>query len=69
MTKVATAIKQLFIKTNTKEILNMKTIVKRIAVLTLAFALAVAGASSFVNMDNGVQVAHDGPQNEDCIVK
>ena len=47
----------------------MKTIVKRIAVLTLAFALAVAGASSFVNMDNGVQVAHDGPDNGDCIIR
>lgn len=42
----------------------MKTIVKRIAVLTLAFALAVAGVSTFVNMDNGVQVANDGPINE-----
>jgi len=41
----------------------MKTLVKRIAVLTLAFALAVAGLSSFVNMNDGVQVAftHDGP--------
>lgn len=47
----------------------MKTIVKRIAVLTLAFALAVAGASTFVNMDNGVQVAHDGPDNQDFIRK
>lgn len=42
----------------------MKTLVKRIAVLTLAFALAVAGASSFVNMNEGVQVAHDGPSKE-----
>jgi len=42
----------------------MKTIAKKIAVLTLAFALAVAGVSTFVNMDNGVQVAHDGPNNE-----
>ncbi len=47
----------------------MKTIVKRIAVLTLAFALAVAGASSFVNMDNGVQVAHDGPDDGNMIMK
>lgn len=39
----------------------MKNMVKRIAVLTLAFALAVAGASTFVNMDSGVQVVHDGP--------
>lgn len=44
----------------------MKTIAKRIAVLTLAFALAVAGVSTFVNMDNGVQVVHDGPNNEGC---
>lgn len=43
----------------------MKTIVKRIAVLTLAFALAVAGVSTFVNMDNGVQVVkNDGPIDE-----
>ena len=39
----------------------MKNMVKRIAVLTLAFALAVAGASTFVNMNDGVQVVHDGP--------
>ena len=42
----------------------MKNIVKRIAVLVLAFALAVAGVSSFVNMDNSVQVAHDGPKDD-----
>lgn len=45
---------------------NMKTIAKKIAVLTLAFALAVAGVSTFVNMDNGVQVANDGPIDEGC---
>ena len=39
----------------------MKNMVKRIAALTLAFALAVAGASTFVNMNDGVQVVHDGP--------
>lgn len=44
----------------------MKTIAKKIAVLTLAFALAVAGVSTFVNMDNGVQVANDGPIDEGC---
>ena len=42
----------------------MKNMVKRIAVLTLAFALAVAGASTFVNMNDGVQVVHDGPFEE-----
>ena len=42
----------------------MKTIAKKIAVLTLAFALAVAGVSTFVNMNNGVQVVHDGPTNQ-----
>ena len=42
----------------------MKNLIKRIAVLTLAFALAVAGVTTFVNMDNGVQVVHDGPDNE-----
>lgn len=46
----------------------MKTIVKRIAVLTLAFALAVAGAATVTNMDSDVQVArHDGPDNNDSI--
>ena len=44
----------------------MKSIVKRIAVLTLAFALAVAGVTTFVNMDNGVQVVHDGPNDDGC---
>lgn len=48
----------------------MKTIVKRIAVLTLAFALAVAGASTLVSdMNSGVQVAHDGPQDNDVVIK
>lgn len=42
----------------------MKTIAKRIAVLTLALTLAVAGLSTYVNMNDGVQVAHDGPNNE-----
>lgn len=42
----------------------MKNMVKRIAALTLAFALAVAGASTFVNMNDGVQVVHDGPFEE-----
>ena len=42
----------------------MKSIVKKIAVLTLAFSLAVAGVSTFVNMGDGVQVAHDGPIND-----
>ena len=42
----------------------MKSIVKKIAVLTLAFSLAVAGVSTFVNMGDGVQVAHDGPQGD-----
>lgn len=42
----------------------MKNLVKRIAVLTLAFALAVAGASTFVDMNDGVQVVHDGPHEE-----
>lgn len=42
----------------------MKNMVKRIAALTLAFALAVAGASTFVNMNDGVQVVHDGPIKE-----
>jgi hypothetical protein len=50
-----------------KEILNMKTLVKRIAVLTLAFALAVAGLSSFVNMNDGVLVVHDGPKDQDFV--
>lgn len=45
----------------------MKNLVKRIAVLTLAFALAVAGVTTFVNMDNGVQVVHDGPDNDSSI--
>ena len=44
----------------------MKNLVKRIAVLTLAFALAVAGVTTFVNMNNGVQVVHDGPDDEHC---
>ena len=47
----------------------MKTLVKRIAVLTLAFALAVAGLSSFVNMNDGVQVVHDGPDNQNFVHK
>ena len=48
----------------------MKTLVKRIAVLTLAFTLAVAGLSSFVNMNEGVQVCHDGPDGEgDAVIK
>lgn len=63
MAKVATAINKLTHFQNTKEISKMKTLVKRIAVLTLAFALAVAGASSFVNMNEGVQVVHDGPNS------
>jgi len=42
----------------------MKNLVKRLAVLTLAFALAVAGVTTFVNMDNGVQVVNDGPYND-----
>ena len=46
----------------------MKTIAKRIAVLTLALSLAVAGLSTFVSMNEGVQVVHDGPQNEDVII-
>lgn len=47
----------------------MKTIVKRIAVLTLAFALAVAGAATVTNMDSDVQVArHDGPKDQTNIV-
>lgn len=41
----------------------MKNMVKRIAVLTLAFALAVAGASVVTDMNDGVQVAHDGPSD------
>ena len=44
----------------------MKNLVKRLAVLTLAFALAVAGVTTFVNMDNGVQVVHDGPNDDGC---
>lgn len=47
----------------------MKSIVKRIAVLTLAFTLAVAGLSTFVTMGDGVQVVHDGPLGIDCIRK
>ena len=45
----------------------MKNLVKRIAVLTLAFSLAVAGVTTFVNMDNGVQVVNDGPDNDSSI--
>ena len=45
----------------------MKTIAKRIAVLTLALTLAVAGLSTYVNMNDGVQVAHDGPIDENII--
>ena len=44
----------------------MKNLVKRLAVLTLAFALAVAGVTTFVNMDNGVQVVNDGPDDDYC---
>ena len=39
----------------------MKTIAKRLAVLTLALTLAVTGLSSFVDMNEGIQVCHDGP--------
>lgn len=47
----------------------MKTIAKKIAVLTLAFALALAGVSTFVNMDNGVPVVkNDGPIDEGCML-
>lgn len=46
----------------------MKNLIKRIAVLTLAFALAVAGVTTFVNMDNGVQVVHDGPDNDHSLI-
>ena len=41
----------------------MKTLVKRLAVLTLALTLAVTGLSSFVDMNEGVQVCHDGPDD------
>ena len=46
----------------------MKNLIKRIAVLTLAFALAVAGVTTFVNMDNGVQVVNDGPYDDGFII-
>lgn len=45
----------------------MKSIVKRIVAVTLAFALAVAGASVVTNMDSDVQVCHDGPKNNNSI--
>lgn len=45
----------------------MKTIVKRIAALTLAFALAVAGASVVTDMNSDVQIAHDGPKNQHSV--
>lgn len=48
----------------------MKTIAKRIAVLTLALTLAVAGLSTYVNMNDGVQVAaHDGPSGDNTLPK
>lgn len=42
----------------------MKNLVKRFAVLTLAFALAVAGVSAVAGMNDGVQVVNDGPDDE-----
>ena len=41
----------------------MKTIVKRIVAVTLAFALAVAGASVVTNVNGDVQICHDGPDD------
>lgn len=46
----------------------MKTILNKLAVLTLVLTLVATGTVTFPNADDGVQVINDGPIDEGCKV-